>query len=149
MPFRIREDARAWFKDLRQGSFATDFDSFYFCFTAGIASRQKSDASSNVTAELVDYFPDRYKERGKLLVALFLRREIESMGVSTDEKEAVHSVISKLVRPESPNYLSDEGLREFNRYANGGFDVLLDWFDDRPRTLATFLRQFKAKVDAA
>jgi hypothetical protein len=45
--------------------------------------------------------------------------------------------------------LSDEGVREFNKYSHGGYEVLLDWFDDRPRALETFLRAFHRKVSVS
>lgn len=148
LPFRIREDARTWFKDLREKSFKTDFDSFYFCFMAGITAKRKISTPQDETAELVAYFPDRFSTRGKLLVALFLTRELEELGVTMNEKSAVHSAIAKLVSPEAPNHLSDDGVREFNKYAYGGYEVLLEWFDDRPRSLESFVRVFKRKVEA-
>lgn len=40
--------------------------------------------------------------------------------------------------PDAP-YLSGEGVREFNKYAHGGHEVLLEWFEYRPRSLETFL----------
>ena len=148
--FRVRNDAKAWFKDLLEKSFKLDFDVFYFCFMAGITAgpTRKQSATLEATAELVDHFPEKYRSRGRLLVALFLTRELESLGVVMTEKTSVHSVVARLVSPESPNYLSDEGVREFNKYAHGGYEVLLDWFpDDRPRTLDSFLRTFKRKLD--
>ncbi|EKZ9200989.1 hypothetical protein RFA42_001748 [Vibrio vulnificus] len=148
-PFRLRLDARQWFRDLReQKVFRTDFDSFYFCFIAGVTSRRKETVTQDETAELVSYFPDRYSVRGKLLVSLFLKSELELLGVSMSERREVHSTIAKLVTPESPNFLSDEGVREFNRYAHGGYEQLIEWFDERPRSLETFLRGFKLKVDS-
>ena len=80
-------------------------------------------------------------------MALFLSRELEELGVDMSEKKTVHAVISRLVKPEAPNYLSEDGGAEFNKYAHGGFKVLLDWFDDRPRLMDTFLRAFKMHVD--
>ncbi|GAB1150135.1 hypothetical protein [Shewanella algae] len=148
-PFRLRSDAKHWFRDLReQKVFKTDFDSFYFCFIAGVTSRRKETVTQDETAELVSYFPDRYNVRGKLLVSLFLKSELELLGVSMSERREVHSTIAKLVTPESPNFLSDEGVREFNRYAHGGYEQLIEWFDERPRSLETFLRGFKLKVDS-
>jgi hypothetical protein len=147
-PFRIRENARGWFKELRDEKlFRTDFDAFYFCFMAGIAMRRKQTVPSEETAELVYYFPDRYAMRSKLLVALFLTRELQELGVTMSEKGAVHAAIAGLVNPEAQNHLSDTGVREFNRYAHGGYDVLLDWYDDRPRSLDTFLLVFKQRID--
>ena len=147
-PFRLRLDARQWFKDLRdQGVFKIEFDAFYFCFITGVIARRKESIPSEETAELVAYFPDRYRSRGKLLVGLFLKSELELLGVSMDERLEVHSTIAQLVTPEAPNYLSDEGVGEFNRYAHGGYDQLIEWFEDRPRSLETFLRAFKRRID--
>lgn len=147
-PFRLRLDARQWFKELRdQKAFKTDFDAFYFCFIAGVTTKRKEAVSQEETAELVSYFPDRYTSRGKLLLGLFLKSELEILGVSMDERRDVYSTISRLVTPEAPNYLSDEGVREFNKYAHGGYEQLVEWFGDKPRSLETFLRGFKLKID--
>jgi len=150
MPFRLSNDGEKWFKDISKSSksgFHTDFDAYYFCFISGITSGQKKSLPVSETRELVEYFPDRFKTRGKLIVALFLCRELIELGVMFKEKKAVHSAISKLIKPESPSYLSDEGMIEFNKYANGGYEVLTEWFADRPRSLGTFLRLFQAKLD--
>lgn len=146
-PFRLRLDARDWFKHLRErGDFKVDFDSFYFCFLAGITVKRKESVPQDETAELVAYFPDRYGSRGKLLVALFLKSELDLLGVSMDERRDVHSTIAKLVTPEAPNFLSDEGVRVFNMYAHGGYEQLIEWFEDRPRSLETFLRTYKLRI---
>ena len=145
MDFAIRTNADKWFNDIR-GSLDLDFDIFYFCFIAGITENRKAHATSSDTRQLVENFPGQYRERGKLLVALFLSRKLSDLGLTAKDKEAIHNQISRLVRPSSPNYLSDDGVREFNKYAHGGFDVLQTWFDDRPRTLETFLRSFHRKV---
>ena len=147
MDFAIRKEARNWFRDIRT-DLAVDFDAFYFCFIAGIAAKRKKDVLAAETATLVENFPGPYKNRGRLLIGLFLSRELDYLGVAMTEKKAVHGAISRLVQPEAPNYLSDDGVREFNKYAHGGYEVLLEWFDDRPRSLDTFLRAFKRKVDS-
>ena len=156
MDFAVRKEARDWFRDIKSDLVALpgtvsapDFDTFYFCFIAGITASRKKDVPIADTASLVENFPGPYKNRGRLLVALFLSRELELLGVAMTEKRAVHAAISRLVRPEAPNYLSDDGVREFNKYAFGGYEVLLDWFDDRPRSLDTFLRAFKRQIDRA
>ena len=147
MPFRLREDAKKWFADLLKDGFSVGFDAFYYCFIAGIAKGQKADVLTEEAPELVEYFPDRYRARSRLLVALFLTQELHALGVDMNDKLAVNSAISRLIDPNAPSHLSDEGMKEFNRYAYGGFEVLLDWFDDRPRTLETFLRQFKTELN--
>lgn len=146
MDFAIRKEARDWFKDIRS-DLDLDFDAFYFCFVAGAAARRKKDATGAETAALVDNFPGRYKERGRLLVALFLSRELQSLGITIAEKRTIHSAIARLVDPNALNYLSDEGVREFNKYCHGGYEVLLEWFEYRPQSLETFLRTFKRRLD--
>lgn len=146
MDFAIRRDARNWFRDIRD-ELALEFDSFYFCFVAGITATRKSAVALAETDVLVDNFPSHYKSRGKLLVALFLSRELDYLGVEISEKRAVHAAIAKLVDPYASNHLSDQGVREFNKYAHGGYEVLLEWFDERPRSLETFLRGFRRNLE--
>jgi hypothetical protein len=152
LPFRVREDALVWFRELySRKEFRINFDAFYFCFIAGIASRRKMNCAQDETPELVSYFPDNYNGiRGQSLIALFLKAELDELGVAMDEKgekRDVHAAIARLVDYSSLSKLSADGVTQFNQYAHGGFEVLTEWFDDRPRSLETFLRAFKLKLD--
>ena len=115
---------------------------------AGLATgKKRMDLPTNETSELVQYFPGRYKEKGKIIISLFLARYLASLGVTLTDKKLAHNEISKLISPISPNYLSDEGMKELNKYAAAGYDEIIDWFEDRPRTLESFLRTFALKID--
>ena len=156
MDFFIRKEARRWFRGIRSEfsalpgtRSAPDFDAFYFCFIAGITMNRKESLPQEETAQLVPGFPEAYKSRGSLLVSLFLSRELKSRGVDLTERQRVRDVLAELVQPQAQNLLSDDGVREFNKYSFGGFDVLLDWFDDGPTSLETFLRTFKRRIDEA
>lgn len=147
-PFRLRKDARDWFKILRDKKvFLIDFDIYYFCFIAGISTRTKMSVPNDETAEIVTYFPDKYSQRARVMIGLFLKSELELLGVSMDERQQVYSTISGLLDPESSNFLSDRGMREFNHYAHGGFETLIEWFDDRPRSVEAFVQVYKRGVD--
>ena len=148
MDFAVRKDAREWFRDIR-GDLDLEFDIFYLCFVAGTATLRKRDFPAAETDSLVENYPGQYKTRGRLLLALFLSRELDYLGITVEQKAAMRSAIARLVDPSAPNYLTEEGVREFNRYAHGGFDALLDWFADRPRALHTFLRAFRSRVGEA
>ncbi len=148
MGFKLRNDAKRWFKKIRDkkdNSFNVEFDSYYFCLISGLIAENQSDIISSDTTEFIDYFPDKYKNKGKLLIALFLSKELKKMGVSFEEKTHVHSVVSKLIDPQAYNYLSEEGMKQFNRYANAGFDELADNID-RPDTIEDFLISFDKYV---
>lgn len=145
MAFELRKDARAWFKDV---ALEMDFDAYYFCLLAGLATGSKREVPSADTAEIVQHFPGDYRPKGRLIVALFLKVELERLGVTMDERAAVHQTIRQLVNPTSATWLSDSGLREMNRYAHGGFEVLTEWFEVRPRTLEVFLPLFHRHLSA-
>jgi hypothetical protein len=147
--FRILKDARPWFKDLysKEEGLVIDFEIYYFCLMAGLASgKKRSDLTTTETTELVQHFPGRYKDRGKIIVSLFLARYLASFGVTLTDKKIAHNQISKLISPTSPNYLSDDGMKELNKYAAAGYDEIIGWFEDRPRTLESFLRTFALKI---
>lgn len=150
--FRLSNEAKNWFSDLRRSSvpgFDMDFDAYYFCLVAGIIANRKVDVPTGESTELVDHFPGRYRSRGKLLIALFLSRQLASAGVAMDEKSAVHSVVSELIDPTTSSHLSAAGQAEFNRFAYGGFNVIREWFMNRPGRSDEFIRQYKKKLDEA
>ena len=154
MDFRIKKDAKELFKFIKKdmvafGDDAPDFDIFYFCFIAGVTTMRKGNESN--TNEIIDYFPGIYRgDRSNLLIALFLVHQLKYLGVTMDEKKTVRDNISKLVAPDASNFLSEEGVREFNKFAHGGCDVLVEWFsEDKPRSLQAFLRRFNEKIKEA
>jgi hypothetical protein len=149
MPFRLRRDARKWFKDI-ESAFDLDFDMYYLCLMAGLAKSRKEDVVLAETTELVDEFPIAYRPRGRLIVSLFMSRELKELGIKLTERVALHSEIQKLIDPLSTSHLSEVGMKELNRYSYGGFDVLSqDWFDDRPRNIEVFLPLYQRKLNAA
>ncbi len=142
MGFRIREDAKKWFKEVRgnrDNNFDTDWDIYYYCLMAGLLSENKIDVPN--TIEFHESYTKRYLPRAKLLIGLFLSKEIKKMGVSFDNKKEINQVISKLIDPLSPNFLKDEGLKEFNKYAHAGYEELCDNME-KPYTLEDFLISF-------
>lgn len=148
MAFRLRKDARTWFKEIESqlDSDAPQFDLYYFCLSAGLANGRKEDVPSEETGELVDYFPGEFRSRARIIVAWFLARELKSLGIHMHERAQIHTAIGDLVDPLSLSHLSESGVREMNRYAAGGFDLLTEHFIDRPHNLETFLPAFHSMI---
>jgi len=138
MPFRLRRDTRKWFADI-EDDFALDFDMYYFCLMAGLRTDRKEKVLTADTTELVDRFPDAYKAKGRLLTSVFLSKELEQQGIDLSERDAVHAAIAQLIDTDRPAKLSELGMNEMNKYSYGGFDILTEWLDDRPRSIETFL----------
>ena len=153
--FRLRKDCKIWFKDItgkgakNEAKLTLDFDAYYFSLMAGLAASRKREVPTAETSELIDYFPGRYHARARVTVALFLARELSGLGVRLVDKTVAHKQISQLISPVSPNLLSDLGMKELNHYSAGGFEVLTEWFEDRPRQLSSFLRIFSQRIDDA
>jgi hypothetical protein len=141
MPFRLRNDAKTWFKHISgELGNAPQFDMYYFCLLAGMTDGRLTDTiKDGETAELVDAFPGEYAARGRLLIALLISRELKRQSIKLTERSAVNAAINHLVDPDSPSRLSAEGMRLMNQYSYGGFEVLADWFVEQPRQLSVFL----------
>ena len=146
MPFRLSKDAREWFRDIKDG-FNLDFDIYYLCLMAGLATGKKESVPTTQAPELVDYFPADYRSKGRVLVALFLSKELEALGISMLERDQVYRQIALMVDPLTPSGLSHTGMEEMNRYSYGGFYVLAnEWFENRPRIMEVFLPLYRIKL---
>jgi len=150
MYFRLQEAAREWFKDVSK-EMPIDFDIYYLCLMAGLASGRKAEASQADTSDLTNYFPGAYRGKGRIITAFFLSRELKALGIAFEERNSLHSAIRELVDPLSSSHLSDQGIKEINKYSFGGFKVLVEYFQkrliDRPRTLEGFLPMYKQLID--
>jgi len=98
---------------------------------------------------LAQDFPGEYRSRGRIIAALLLTKELKKLGIRFEEGATLHKEIAKLIDPLSSTHLSSVGMDEINHYSFGGFDVLTEWFDDRPRHLETFLPKFRAQLKTA
>ena len=141
MGFELRQDARKWFKDIEK-DYSTLFDIYYVCLIPGfIKRRRNTEIKSDSVDEITRYFPDAFRSRGKLLVGLLIDTELSRLGIDLQERTSVYSRISELVIT-TPPYLSDTGVKLMNQYAHGGFDILCERMDERPRSLETFVRKY-------
>ena len=145
MGFELRQDANRWFKafdkDIKQKTIIL-FDLYYFCLIPGfIAKHRNIEIHSNDVDEIFRDFPGVFRSQGELLVGLLINTELSRMGIDLQERQSVYSTISELVIT-SPPYLSNEGIKRMNQYAHGGFDILCENMDERPRSLETFIRKY-------
>ena len=108
----------------------------------GFADGRPEIDGGHESSDLVDYFPGQYRSRGQLLVAQLIREELRRFKIKLDNQSEVRRKIRDLILAKSPSYLTDEGVKLMNAYASGGYEVLLEYFDDRPRTLETFIRNY-------
>ena len=109
MPFFLRNDARNWFRSVKD-DFDLAFDMYYLCLIPGLSQGEKRNLPNDKTSELVSNFPGAYQSRGRLIVSLFLSRELEELAVDFSNREELHKQVSGLVDSLSPSRLSAEGI---------------------------------------
>ena len=146
--FRIREDARKWFKNISgTAPFSVEFDQYYLCLMAGFASGRTHD--SGATDELVESFVDEYKAASRFLVGLLITAELKKNGINVEERDSVRALFQVLVDPQSPNQMTTEGMRRMNAYANGGYEYLAEQRDAKPSSSDEFLRDYVQLIEHA
>lgn len=142
MDFQLRKDARKWFKDI-SAHYSILFDFYYLCLMVGFAAgRRNPDINPEDVDSLVENFPGEFRARGRRLVGLLIHADLAFNGIDLHERDDVYRRVAKLVDPNSPSNLSNEGVKIMNQYAHGGFDVLCENFSDRPTSIETFIRKY-------
>lgn len=146
--FRLRNDARTWFSQINAfEQFKVDFDFYYLCLMAGLASGRVTEDAS--TTEMVEHFVEEYKPASRFLIGLLVVAEMKKSGIDVSERAAVRSLFKRLVDPHSPNQLTDEGMRRMNAYASGGYDFLAERRETKPFSGEEFLRDYITLIEEA
>jgi hypothetical protein len=140
--FYLPETAKPWFKHIqsKDSGFYLDFDIYYYCLLAGlIKSKKNPELTKKEMTEVIRHFPDEYIPNMHFIIALFLKTELDFLGIQLTEKKALDKELTRLLNPSSPTRISEEGMVELNNYAFGGFRELQTHFPEPPRTLDGFL----------
>lgn len=146
--FRMRNDARTWFKQIADFEhFKTDFDQYYLCLMAGFASGRSNETGT--TTEMVENFVEDYKDASRFLIGLLVMAELKKAGIEIFERDSVRDMFKRLVDPHSPNQLTDEGMRRMNAYASGGHDYLSEQRETKPYSGEEFLRDYAQLIEGA
>lgn len=151
MAFFNPKKAKNWFKHIHKNGtgLELEFDIYYFCLMAGLYKPRKASSIPNTEiVEVIRFFPNEYKPNRHFIIALFLSKELMNLGVSLSEKKILNVQLNKLIDPLSPTSLSDIGMKELNKYAFGGFQVLQEYFPEPPRNLDAFLIGFYKMINS-
>ncbi|OZH52560.1 hypothetical protein AFK68_23595 [Hydrocoleum sp. CS-953] len=144
--FQLRLDVDEWFSNINKGKtqqIKTDFDLYYFCLMMGLATKSKNNPSERCKCrDFIDYFVSDYQSQQNLIIGLLIRAELENLGISLDEKDAVKKQLLKLINPSIQTNLTDEGIDKMNAYASGVFDYLIQKFSSKPNHLENFLQRY-------
>jgi hypothetical protein len=147
--FRMRNDCRQWFSHIiGPGTPRTLFDGYYLCFLLGVSTRHTSIPTDAGPAPVfVDGFVRPYDVCQRLLIGLMIDAELSGLGVEPTDRASVNRVVSDLA---GPGGLTPDGARRMDGYASGGYDLLIERYDeDEPRTFEEFLPRYLRILAAA
>lgn len=109
----------------------------------GLATKSQNNPSDRCKCrDFIDYFVSDYKPQQNLIIGLFIRVELECLGISLDEKDATKKLLLELINPSSQTNLTDNGIDKMNRYVSGGFDYLRETMESKPYHLEDFLQSY-------
>lgn len=148
--FRLREDTDEFFRHLRnQAPFQSKWDVYHLCAMLGLFGQRSSDPNDEGIAApvFVQYVIDDYKPVELILVSLLLLAQMARVGYRVEDRTEIQRLLSQLINPRA-QALGPEGVDLLNRYASGGFDLLLERYGDAaPRTPEEFLVRYSKILD--
>lgn len=146
MDFRLSHEGESWFSNIRDKvPFRSKFDLYYLCLMMGLATGRKAEPGGG---EFIGYYIDDYKSSGRLIAGMLIVAELKSFRIDMSAKADVRRIIAELLDPTSPTGLSDEGMRNLNRYAAGGFSYLSE-NREKPYHADEFLSDYRGLLDGA
>lgn len=145
MTFQRRPEMDAWFAHLhKDNSLELLFDNYYLSLMIGLASLRDDPLSNG--DELVRRFPTPYFTVGKLVIGLLLIAETEKLGKKLTDKGDVEFLVNQYLDPNDANSLNEAGFERLNRYANGGFNYLVERHNDKPYHADSFLAWYSKEI---
>jgi hypothetical protein len=143
MPFQLHKDARTWFKKvLDQNPLPTLFDVYQLCFTLGIAAGRHEPIDEGGD-DFMDEFIQRYRPYELLIIGAMLAESLDRQGVALTDRAEVVREIERLVDSKGVGlHLTQNGYRELNAYATGGFNYLREELEDPPNNMVYLLNRY-------
>lgn len=146
MGFSMSDNAKRYFNKLNEskhGKFKVQFDFYYLCLMAGLISENTSECKGE---KFIDEFPSVFVPQREQIIGLLIATEIRRNGIDIQNRERLERLMLKLVKPDSPTRLSDEGERLINDYAENGFKWIYEKIPTPPSNLDTFLTGYYERI---
>lgn len=143
MSFVFPKNARGYFRpvdEARSGAarFDSMFDQYYLCLMMGLDARRLGGDEDMESDKFYDTYPKEFQSQADIIAGLLIDAELDRQGIQPDDRASMEREMVRLLDPQSPVKLSEEGIRLLNRYAAAGFKVIRDQII-APHSLEDFL----------
>ncbi len=148
--FRLREDADEFFRHIQGAQpIKSKWDIYHLCAMLGLFGQRSSDpGEAGIPAPVfVQYVIEDYKPVELIFVSLLLLAQMARVGYRVEDRKEIQELLSQLVNSRALA-LGAEGVALLNRYASGGFDLLVERYGDaQPRSPEEFLPRYAEILD--
>jgi hypothetical protein len=143
MSFVFPRNARAYFRsvdDARPGTprFDSMFDEFYLCLMVGLDARRLGTDEDMESDKFYDTYPKEFQSQADIIAGLLIDAELDRQGINPEDRASIEREMVRLLDPQSPVKLSDDGIRLLNQYAAAGFKMIRERII-APHSLEDFL----------
>lgn len=144
MSLRMTEDMWAYFARIDQSTIKgisfLEIDKYYACLMIGLRAAQIAPDPKYRASFLAAgaKFPDAYSDHDTYLLGLLVEAEIRRRKLDPNNRDLIEAETVRLLDPQSPLGLSDQGVDLMNKYAAKGFELLREKMGP-PRAIETFL----------
>ena len=135
--FRLIDDAKAG-----APRFDSMFDKYYLCLMVGLDARRLGSDEDLEADKFYDAYPVEYQAQADLIAGLLIDAELDRQGINSEDRGSIEREMVRLLNPQSPTKLSEDGVRLLNRYAAAGFNIIRDQVIV-PNSLEDFLIAFR------
>ncbi len=140
--FRSYKPAQKYFRKLRESKeLGLEFDGWYLSLMVGLADGTAHQPSSAETTDMVEGFPEAYKQCRFLILTSLLDRHLATVGIDLTKRELLDQEINSIVDSSSPGGLTSKGYELINQYSYGGYEKLVNspGLEKPPHRLSDFL----------
>jgi hypothetical protein len=126
--------------------FKTMFDFYYLCLILGLDNAKLGKKESIESGDFLDYFPDQYSDKGKLIIGMFIEAEMRRRDILYDDRKRVESLMVELIDEHSVTNLQPEAMERLNQYAAKGMELIKENIA-KTSELETFFIQYFELID--
>lgn len=128
--------------------FKESLDLFYLCLLIGLKYKVKSSTEKYVLGELTDEWTKDLQENSNAkdyIIAIYLTEVTKN---AKGNKGTIKEILNRSLDSKKKTSLSKEGLKEIHEYCFGGYEKIVETFNNQPpSSIVDFLFKYKKLLD--